>query len=525
MSRISVLDCTLRDGGYCNGWKYGYENIKKIINGLCESGVEIIECGFLTNRVIHNDSLTKYNNISEISDVIAPKNNNQMYVCMINYGEYKVDELPDYDGKTIDGIRVAFHKNDIIPAIDMCKTIKSKGYKVFIQAMVSLNYSDTEFLKLIEEVNALEPFAFYIVDSFGVMKKKDLIRLFYLVEHNLNKTIAIGYHSHNNMQLAYSNAQVLVDLRTVHNLIIDACVYGMGRGAGNLNTELFVEYLNDNIDANYSIKPLLSIIDDILADFYQQNYWGYSLPNYLSAKHNSHPNYANYLDSKKTLTVEAMDELFSIMDDSKRAFFDKNYIDELYIGYMEKNDVQQNHLTELKKKISSKNVLIIAPGASSYDEKEKIINFVKNNDVITISINFDYPVINTDYIFISNLRRYRDLPKDKHSKCIVTSNIAAVDVYLQTKYSELLNNEEAVRDNAGMMLIKYIIQLSAKKIFIAGMDGYSVDPMLNYAKREMTFYTQRALCEAMNNGMNSVMKEFKEKIDIDFITQPRFVKI
>ena len=46
-----------------------------------------------------------------------------------------------------------------------------------------------------------------------------------------------------------------------------------------------------------------------------------------------------------------MDELFSIMDDSKRAFFDKNYIDELYIGYMEKNDVQQNHLTELKKKI------------------------------------------------------------------------------------------------------------------------------------------------------------------------------
>ena len=97
------------------------------------------------------------------------------------------------------------------------------------------------------------------------------------------------------MQLAYSNAQSLVDLHSDRELIIDASVYGMGRGAGNLNTELFVQYLNDNADGNYDIKPLLSIIDEILNEFYQRNYWGYSLPNYLSASHNAHPNYAGFM--------------------------------------------------------------------------------------------------------------------------------------------------------------------------------------------------------------------------------------
>lgn len=43
---------------------------------------------------------------------------------------------------------------------------------------------------------------------------------------------------------------------------------------------------------------MLSIIDEILNEFYQRNYWGYSLPNYLSAAHNAHPNYAGYLDDK-----------------------------------------------------------------------------------------------------------------------------------------------------------------------------------------------------------------------------------
>ena len=30
MNTIHVLDCTLRDGGYSNQWKFGFDNAKKI---------------------------------------------------------------------------------------------------------------------------------------------------------------------------------------------------------------------------------------------------------------------------------------------------------------------------------------------------------------------------------------------------------------------------------------------------------------------------------------------------------------
>lgn len=525
MGKIKVLDCTLRDGGYCNQWRFGRQNIAKIINGLMETGIDIIECGFITNRVSYDEDVSRFRTFEEVGGVIPKDREGRLFVCMINFGEYSISEIPEYDGTSVDGIRVAFHKKDLAPAMEFCREIKDKGYLVFIQAMVSLSYSDEEFLSLIRLANDIEPFAFYIVDSFGVMKRRDLVRLFYMVEHDLKFNINIGYHSHNNMQLAYSNAQTLVDIGAKHDMIIDSSVFGMGRGAGNLNTELFVEYLNDNIESEYRLKPLLTIIDEILSKFYQTDYWGYSLPNYLSAKHNSHPNYAGYLDAKKTLTVEAMDEIFSMMDDAKRSSYDKDYIEKLYTSYLANGYVQETHLNELKERIKDKTILIIAPGRSSIDEKDKIIVSSQKKNTVTISVNYDYPECETDYIFISNLRRFRELDISKRSKCIATSNIPSTDVYLQAKYKDLLNGWETVRDNAGMMLIKLLITLGAGKILLAGFDGYSVDPESNFADKGMSFYTEKAVFEAMNNGMTEALREFKKQINIDFVTTPKYVII
>lgn len=525
MGFLKVLDCTLRDGGYCNEWRFGSRNTKTIAASLVEADIDIVELGFLTNRVSYDPEVTKYTDLEQAAAMIPSDRAGKLFVCMVNYGEYRLEDLPEYDGTSIDGLRVAFHKKDRYDALRFCEGIKQKGYKVFIQAMVSLNYTDEEFLELIRLSNAFTPYAFYIVDSFGVMKRRDLLRLFYTVEHNLAPGIAIGYHAHNNMQLAYSNAQTLVDIRTNRDRIIDSSVFGMGRGAGNLNTELFVEYLNDNLDASYRLKPLLGIIDRILNRFYQIAPWGYSLPNYLSAKHNAHPNYASWLDGKKTLTVEDMDEIFSMMDDSKRASYDKAYIEELYLRYQATGQVQELHLQELKSRICGSRVLIIAPGRSSVEEADKIAACAGESDVVTISINFDYRLLETDFIFLSNLRRFRELNPEKYGKCIVTSNIPALGVYLQTSYSDLLNSTESVRDNAGMMLIRLLMNLGAKEILIAGMDGYDTDPALNYADQSMAFYTRRAQMEAMNTGMSTVLNEYKEKISIEFVTEPKFVRM
>ena len=47
MSKIKILDCTLRDGGYINEWNFGERTIKKVISKLSQSKIDIIECGFL----------------------------------------------------------------------------------------------------------------------------------------------------------------------------------------------------------------------------------------------------------------------------------------------------------------------------------------------------------------------------------------------------------------------------------------------------------------------------------------------
>ena len=141
---------------------------------------DIIETGFLTNKVTYNDEETKFTTMDEVSKFIPGDREGKIFVCLTNYGEYDLDDIPPYDGSSLDGLRIAFHKKNMIPALNLCQGIKEKGYKVFIQAMVSLSYSDEEFLELIHRVNEIKPYAFYIVDSFGVMKKKDLIRLFYM---------------------------------------------------------------------------------------------------------------------------------------------------------------------------------------------------------------------------------------------------------------------------------------------------------------------------------------------------------
>lgn len=525
MKNIQLLDCTLRDGGYCNGWRFGSEAMIKMIKGLLEADIEVIECGFITDRVIYDEDVTKFTTVEEASRFIPQDRKGKLFVAMINYGEYDMTVLPDRDGPSIDGIRLAFHKRDMDGALRACRQIKEKGYLVFVQAMVSLNYTDEEFLSLIKKTNEIMPYAFYIVDSFGMMKVKDLTRLFYLVEHNLHKDIWIGFHSHNNMQLAYSNAQTLVGMPSDHNLIVDSSVYGMGRGAGNLNTELLIGYLNENAGGRYKLRPLLTIIDEILDTFYQRERWGYSLPNYISAAHNAHPSYASYLDDKKTLTVEDMDKIFDRMDEEKKISYDRDYIEGLYHQYMATGKVQDSRLAELRTSLDGKTVVLIAPGKSAADEKERIQEALKDEQTVGISVNFDYVYADTDFIFLSDLRRYRDLGSDKKEKCIVTSNIPASDVYLQVRYRDLLNTVGAVHDNAGLMAIRFLISQGVKRILLAGFDGYSHDTEENYMERCLELANRNRALDAMNEGMHIVMLEMKKEVELSYLTTPRFVSL
>ena len=49
MNKISLLDCTLRDGGYINDWDFGLETIKGFVTKIEKTGIEFFEIGFLKN--------------------------------------------------------------------------------------------------------------------------------------------------------------------------------------------------------------------------------------------------------------------------------------------------------------------------------------------------------------------------------------------------------------------------------------------------------------------------------------------
>ena len=123
-------------------------------------------------------------------------------------------------------------------------------------------YSEDELLYLIDEINGIKPCVLTIVDTLGNMYEKDVVNLFRLIEENLDNDISLGFHSHNSLQLSFSNTKALLGMNIKREIIIDSCIYGMGRGAGNLCTELITKYLNDNYAKDYKIPPLLKIIDE-----------------------------------------------------------------------------------------------------------------------------------------------------------------------------------------------------------------------------------------------------------------------
>lgn len=525
MNNVYLLDCTLRDGGYCNKWNFGSDSIPKIIKSLTESGIDIVECGFITDKVLFDKGCTKYPTVESVQTSNSEIYSDTTFVAMINYGEFDAKSIPMRSLKTIDGIRLAFHKKNMNEALKYCSEIKSKGYLVFVQAMVSISYSDSEFLSLINKVNDLEPYAFYIVDSFGNIQNKDLMRYFYLADNNLKSNVILGFHSHNNLQLAYSNARSLVEIHSSRSLIIDSTIYGMGRGAGNLNTELFIQYLNNQYGKKYNIKPLLEVMDEIINKFYLINPWGYSLPNYLSAVNNAHPNYATFFSDKDCLTIDAMNELFELMDPQKKLEFDKTYAEKVYLKYMESGKEFELHEDDLARKVIGSTILLIGPAMSSKTKKDKVINYSKKENVVCVSINHAYLYCKTDFIFVSNMRRFINLSTDDKKKSIITSNIVSNEAFIRVNYRNLLIDDELLSDNAGLMAIKLFHQLGANNIVLAGFDGYSYNSEDNYADSQMTLITKKAILEARNTNMSKILSEMYQKGIISFLIEPRYYTI
>lgn len=529
MNNISILDCTLRDGGYINDFNFGKKNISKIMNSLTKSNLDIIECGFLKDKEYNIDK-SVFSCVTQIENFIPFDRYNSQFVAMIALGDIDVDKLKPYNGKSIDGIRLTFHKHQIKDAIKAAKRIKELGYNLFFQPVGTTSYSDIELINLIEETNKLMPYAFYIVDTLGILNKQSIIRIFELVDNNLSAEIKIGYHSHNNLQLAFSNAQALIALYGKREIILDSSVYGMGRGAGNLCTELITQFINDNVKNTYETSYYLDLIDAIVFNIFQKTPWGYNAPYYLAATHKCHPNYATYLLSKQTLTAEKMNALMSQIDKDKRDLFDKAYVEKKYLEFLKFDINDSENKKILKNKINGKSILLLGPGNSIAKNHSKIQKFINENDLYVISINNINNNISSNAIFISNIKRFDVMINElSNSDIYVTSNIK---LNLENKekiklinYSSLLNSIFGVSDNSGLMAIKLLQSIGVKKIYLAGFDGYNYD-VTDYSSHQLYYHIEKKkTLEDKNRKMIEGITKFRKNLSIEFITENNYEKI
>ena len=524
MSKIKILDCTLRDGGYINGWNFGERTIKTVISKLSQSKIDIIECGFLED-IDFDRNKTLFNNINRIKEYIEPKNEHVSYVGMIAQPYIPIDKISDCDGTSIDGIRLTFHQDEIEEAIIYGQQLIEKGYKVFIQPVGTTSYSDSSLLELIQKVNQLNPYAFYLVDTLGIMYKNDLLRLFHLLDNNLNESISIGFHSHNNLQLSFSNAQELLKLHTKRTIIIDSSVFGMGRGAGNLCTELVTHYINENIEEKYDPIPLLEIVDEHLSNIFTETKWGYSIPYYLAAVNYCHPNYASYLINKQTISVKSIHTILRQIPMSKRDLYDKYYIEDLYINYQSHFVNDSEDLEKIRKLVWGRTILIIAPGKSIDLQKEEIIRFINENNPYIISVNFIPSSFTVNSVFISNQKRFdriSDIIAEELKKVdlITTSNItnSRESSDFNINYSDLLIDNPIISDNAGLMLLNLLNRLSVESVYFTGFDGFSIDKTSNYVSSDMNNNVELEELVRKNEAIMEYLSSMEKKINIHFIT-------
>ena len=98
-------------------------------------------------------------------------------------------------------IRVAFKKHNQKEALDYISKIKNLGWDVFVNPMSTNTYSKDELNYLIEKINYIKPFGLSIVDTLGNMYEKDVIKIFEQIDSRLDSQIALGFHSHNSLQL------------------------------------------------------------------------------------------------------------------------------------------------------------------------------------------------------------------------------------------------------------------------------------------------------------------------------------
>lgn len=305
-SHTKIVDCTIRDGGLVNNWDFSVEFVQNLYASLNEAGVDYMEIGYKNSPKLLKgaDSAGPWRFLDDdfLREVIPHKGKTKLS-ALVDIGRVDEDDILPREESLLDLIRVACYIKDVDKALDLVQTFHERGYETTLNIMALSNVMENELLEAFELIKESVVDVVYIVDSYGSLDHKDIE---YLVNkfktHLPNKRL--GVHTHNNMQLAFSNTLVAAELGVE---LLDASVYGMGRAAGNCPTELLVTHLKGT---KYELRPILDIIERFMIPLREQVEWGYIIPYMVTGTLDEHP--------RSAMALRASDDKDKFVD-----FYDK----------------------------------------------------------------------------------------------------------------------------------------------------------------------------------------------------------
>ena len=532
-TNIQLLDCTLRDGAYITNGDFGVPAIVGLIKKLSEAKIDIIECGWLKNSP-HTEGSSYYHVPSDLERYLIRKDLDKTYVVMIDWDRYDLSQLPQYDGKSIDAIRVVFPHGKHKEGIKVGEEIKKKGYKVFLQAANTMAYSNEDLVDLAKCVNKLMPVSLSVVDTFGAMYPNDLNRIISVLDAELENDIALGFHSHNNMQLSFALTMTFVEsLVGKRNVIVDSSLCGMGRGAGNSTTELVVSYLNKMHHKDYDMNDIMDAIDLYMVTFQQKYQWGYSTPYFIAGLYQCHVNNIAYLQKNHRTNSRDMRSIIDSLSLEDRRKYDYDLLESKYVENQDRNVDDEKTLDELRQAFSNRVVLLIGPGRTTKTESSRVNEYIEKKNPVIIFVNALNPLYEGDYLFLINASRYeyaKDIYRDQFNR---TTKILLSNIKTEGNENELIVNFNSVIkrgwehfDNAIITCLRLMSKLSVEHVGVAGFDGFKEKYNESYADSALPTLDPTAIGEKLNEEIQDIFDDFckttRGKMQIDFVTTCMF---
>ena len=403
--KLKILDCTFRDGGYYNNWDFEPALVRRYLSAVNNAGVDIIELGFRDLPQERFFGAFAYTTDSYIDSLNI--DSNVSVGVMVNASSILSSGLPVkrvidilFQPKVesrVDLVRIATHFSTVKQCENIVKELKNIGYQVGLNLMQSHAESSNKLskvAKLIEGWSKVD--VLYFADSLGGMNNDDVVRVASAL--GVHWTGKIGFHAHNNKGLAVSNTLAAVECGVEW---IDCTILGIGRGAGNAQTENLLLELEKKYGSVYQPSSLFNLVLSDFVPLQRKFHWGENLLYSLAAIHDIHPTYIQEMLTDNRYSNREVLQAVEFMSSLDASHYDKNLL--LQAHGNENNPGSWN----AENWCAGKNVLILGSGESLKIHRQGIIQYIQTHRPIVISLNVqhDFPQEVVDVYASSNESR------------------------------------------------------------------------------------------------------------------------